>query len=245
MKGFLLLLQFMTRIPTPKMEYEPKKLGKAMKFFPVVGIIIGVILYYSFIVLSQFFDSPEVIAILIILIEIILTGGLHLDGLADTFDGIFSYRSKKRMLEIMKDSRIGSNGALSLIIYFALKGTLLKEVISIDDSPYFLLVMPVIARFNSTLNCGVGKYARPSGMGKHIVEETNILGVIVSLVITASFSYYLIGMTGIYAIVVVSILGIYFAKLMERKIGGITGDTLGAVVEMSTIIVLLVGAING
>ncbi|WP_028856392.1 adenosylcobinamide-GDP ribazoletransferase [Psychrilyobacter atlanticus] len=245
MKGFLLLLQFMTRIPTPKMEYEPKKLGKAMKFFPVVGMIIGAILYYSFIVLNQFFDSPEVIAILIILIDIVLTGGLHLDGLADTFDGIFSYRSKKRMLEIMKDSRIGSNGALSLIIYFALKGTLLKEVISVDESPYFLLVMPVIARFNSTLNCGVGKYARPSGMGKHIVEETNMVGVMISFAITAAFSYYFIGMTGIYALLVVSILGIYFAKLMERKIGGITGDTLGAVVEMSTIIVLLVGAING
>jgi len=245
MKGFLLLLQFMTRIPTPKMEYEQQKLGKAMKFFPIVGIIIGIILYYSFIVLNQFFDSPEVIAILIILIEIVLTGGLHLDGLADTFDGIFSYRSKKRMLEIMKDSRIGSNGALSLIIYFALKGTLLKEVISIDGSPYFLLVMPVIARFNSTLNCGVAKYARPSGMGKSIVEETTLVSVIISLFITIAFSYYFIGMTGIYALMVVSFLGIYFAKLMERKIGGITGDTLGAVVEMSSIIVLLVGAING
>ena len=245
MKGFLLLLQFMTRIPTPKMEYEPKKLGRAMKWFPVIGMLIGVILYYSFIILNQFFDSPEVIAILIILLEIVLTGGLHLDGLADTFDGIFSFRSKKRMLEIMKDSRIGSNGALSLIIYFALKGTLLKEVISVDAAPYFLLVMPVIARFNSVLNCGVAKYARSNGMGKHIVEETNMISVMISFIITGAFSYYFIGLIGIYALLVVSILGIYFAKLMERKIGGITGDTLGAVVEMSTIIVLLVGAING
>jgi len=72
-----------------------------------------------------------------------------------------------------------------------------------------------------------------------------MIGVMISFVITAAFSYYFIGITGIYALIVVSILGVYFAKLMERKIGGITGDTLGAVVEMSTIIVLLVGAING
>ena len=82
-------------------------------------------------------------------------------------------------------------------------------------------------------------------MGKHIVEETNAVSVLISFVITAAFTYYFIGIKGIYALIVVSVLGIYFAKLMERKIGGITGDTLGAVVEMSTILVLLVGAING
>jgi adenosylcobinamide-GDP ribazoletransferase len=216
-----------------------------MKFFPVVGMIIGAILYYTYIFLSQHFNSPEVVLILVILMEIVLTGGLHLDGLADTFDGIFSYRSKKRMLEIMKDSRIGSNGALSLIIYFALKGTLLKETIAIDGAADFLLVMPVIARFISVLNCGVAKYARPSGMGKPLVEETTLVSVAISFVITAAYSYYFIGMTGIYALIIVSILGIYFAKLMERKIGGVTGDTLGAVVEMSSILVLLVGALNG
>ncbi|RUA09863.1 MAG: adenosylcobinamide-GDP ribazoletransferase [Fusobacteria bacterium] len=245
MKGFLLLLQFMTRIPTPKVKYDKEQMGKAMKFFPVVGMIIGGILYYTYLFLNQHFHSPEVIMILLILTEIVLTGGLHLDGLADTFDGIFSYRSKKRMLEIMKDSRIGSNGALSLIIFFALKGTLLKEVISIDGTAYVLLVMPVIARFNSVLNCGVAKYARPTGMGKCVVEETTMSGVILSFIITGAYSYYFIGLTGIYALIVVSLLGFYFAKLMERKIGGVTGDTLGAVVEMSSIVVLLVGALNG
>jgi adenosylcobinamide-GDP ribazoletransferase len=245
MKGFLLLLQFMTRIPTPKMEYDSKKLGKAMKFFPVVGMIIGAILYYAYLFLGNFFQSPEVIIIFIILLEIVLTGGLHLDGLADTFDGIFSYRSKKRMLEIMKDSRIGSNGALSLIIYFALKGTLLNETLALDHAPYFLLVMPVIARFISVLNCGVAKYARPSGMGKDLVGETNLLGVAISFVITAAYSYYFIGIVGIYAILIVGFIGTYFAKLMERKIGGITGDTLGAVLEMSGILVLVVGAVYG
>jgi adenosylcobinamide-GDP ribazoletransferase len=235
----------MTRIPTPKLEYDSKTLGKAMKFFPVVGMIIGAILYYVFLFLNNYFNSPEVIAILILLTEIILTGALHLDGLADTFDGIFSYRSKKRMLEIMKDSRIGTNGVLSLIVYFALKGTLLKEVVLVDQLPYFLLVMPVISRFNSVLNCGVAKYARTNGMGKDLVEETKGLDVLISLIVTVAYTYYFVGISGIYAIILIMILGIYFAKLMERKIGGITGDTLGAVLEMTSILVLVVGALNG
>ncbi len=245
MKGFLLLLQFMTRIPSPKVEYDSKKIGKAMRFFPVVGIIIGVILYYSFVLLNGYFDNPDVVIVLVILIEVILTGALHLDGLSDTFDGIFSYRSKKRMLEIMKDSRVGANGVLSLIVYFALKGVLLKEVLVIDNIPYFLLITPVISRFASVLNCGIGKYARASGMGKSLVEETNSLGVIISLAITIGYSYYFIGISAIYAVLIVALLSGYFAKLMERKIGGITGDTLGAVLEMSSLLVLLVGAING
>jgi len=245
MKGFISLLQFMTRIPTPKVEYDQKELGKAMKFFPVVGMIIGVILYYSYLFLSHRFDNTAVIVILLILLEIVLTGGLHLDGLADTFDGIFSYRSRKRMLEIMKDSRIGSNGALSLIIFFALKAALMDEVLGYDKTPYVLLVMPVISRFVSVLNCGVAKYARSSGMGKGLVEETTINGVIISFIITGAYSYYFIGVLGIITLVIMSILGVYFAKLMEHKIGGITGDTLGAVVELSTVLVLLIGAISG
>jgi adenosylcobinamide-GDP ribazoletransferase len=245
MKGFLLLLQFMTRIPTPKMEYNPKEMGKAMKFFPVIGMIIGGILYSSYLFINQYFDSPTLVVLIVLLIEVVLTGGLHLDGLADTFDGIFSYRSKKRMLEIMKDSRIGSNGVLALILYFLFKITLLAEVISIDQMPYFLLVMPVISRFASVLNCGIAKYARDTGMGKYLVEETTFVGLVISFVITASYSYYFVGIAGIYSLLLVVILAGYFAKLMERKIGGITGDTLGAVLEMSGIVVLFVGAING
>ena len=135
MKGFLLLLSFMTRIPMPKTEYDEEKLGKSMKYFPVVGIIIGFILLFFCIIFNFIFKNINYSAalplmiIVIILTDLITTGGLHLDGLADTFDGIFSYRSKHKMLEIMKDSRLGSNGALALILYFLLKFVLLFSLI--------------------------------------------------------------------------------------------------------------------
>lgn len=127
MKGFLLLLSFMTRIPMPKIEYDEEKLGKSMKYFPVVGIIVGFILLFFCIIFNFILKNISYSAVLplmiivVILTDLITTGALHLDGLADTFDGIFSYRSKHKMLEIMKDSRLGSNGALALILYFFIK----------------------------------------------------------------------------------------------------------------------------
>ncbi|WP_319371079.1 adenosylcobinamide-GDP ribazoletransferase [uncultured Ilyobacter sp.] len=247
MKGLLLLFQFMTRLPIPvKVEYDADEVGKSMKFFPIVGILIGGILWGTYLVLSKYINSPYALASLIVLLEIILTGGLHLDGLADTFDGIFSYRSKHRMLEIMKDSRLGSNGALALIVYFLLKISLIAEV-----GFAIILIMPVIARLNSVLNAAIGPYARATGMGKSIVEHTTAIGVVISTVLTSVYVYFIgwhfgeayLGFRLLAIIPLVMLPGAYFAKLMDRKIGGVTGDTLGAVLEMTEILVIFFAAI--
>ena len=122
MKGFLLLLSFMTRIPMPKIDYDEEKLGKSMKLFPLVGIVIGFILLFFSIVFSYVLSNLSfsaflpIIILVVILTDLISTGALHLDGLADTFDGIFSYRSKHKMLEIMKDSRLGYSLFMSFFI---------------------------------------------------------------------------------------------------------------------------------
>ena len=146
MKGILLLFRFMTRLPIgvdPK--FDSDELGKSMKFFPVIGMIIGLILFGAFWLLYTVVYSPMVMAVLLVTIEVILTGGLHLDGLADTFDGIFSYRSKQKMLDIMKDSRLGTNGGLVLILYFMLKVVLLVEISEFAglNMGILLLIVPV------------------------------------------------------------------------------------------------------
>ncbi len=245
MKGLMLLFQFMTRLPVPgKHEYDADEMGRSFKFFPIVGMVIGVILWGAYLVLSNYISNRYALALLVILLEVVLTGGLHLDGLADTFDGIFSYRSKHRMLEIMRDSRLGANGALALIIGFLLKIFLLVEV-----GFSVLLIMPVIARLNSVVNAGVAKYARPTGMGKALVANTNAAGVAVATLLTAGFTLGVAPalegniMGWLLTIPVAMILGAYFAKLMERKIGGITGDTMGAVVELTEVVVLFTAAI--
>ena len=190
MKGLILLFRFMTRLP---IGFDPKfdsdELGKGMRFFPVVGMVIGLVLFAAFWLLGYVIYSPMVMAVLLVIIEVILTGGLHLDGLADTFDGIFSYRSKQKMLDIMKDSRLGTNGGLVLILYFFLKVALLVEASNSSPviMPIMLLLSPVIARLNSVVNCGSAPYARATGMGKTFVDHTDGLAVLIATVITAIF----------------------------------------------------------
>ena len=264
MKGFLLLLSFMTRIPMPKIEYDEEKLGKSMKYFPVVGIIVGFILLFFCIIFNFILKNISYSAVLplmiivVILTDLITTGALHLDGLADTFDGIFSYRSKHKMLEIMKDSRLGSNGALALILYFLLKFILLFSLIieSREGAVYAIMTYPVVARFCSVVSCASSPYARGSGMGKTFVDNTKACGLIVAAIITILYTTGMVFMPFIlftnYSLpmqfiiktisiimVIVLLLGIFayaFSKLIERKIGGITGDTLGALLEISSLV---------
>lgn len=247
MNGIALLFKFMTRLPV---GFEPKfdsdNLGKSMKFFPIVGMVMGIILFGFFWGLSHIIYSPMVMAVILVIIEVVLTGGLHLDGLADTFDGIFSYRSKQKMLEIMKDSRLGTNGGLVLILYFILKVALLYELNLIIGIPagVVLLLTPAFARLNSVVNCASAPYARATGMGKTFVDNTNGTGVIIATILTLIYGALVCNLFLIpYAILVIvpilMVLGYIFAKLMTRKIGGITGDTLGAVVELSEILVIL------
>ena len=264
MKGFLLLLSFMTRIPMPKIEYDEEKLGKSMKYFPVVGIIVGLILLFFCIVFTFIFKNLTYSAVLplmiivVILTDLITTGALHLDGLADTFDGIFSYRSKHKMLEIMKDSRLGSNGALALILYFLLKFVLLFSLTieSREAAIYVIMTYPVVARFCSVVSCASSPYARGSGMGKTFVDNTKTCGLIVATVITLlytvgmvfipfifftnySLSIQFIIQTILVILVIVALLALFayaFSKLIERKIGGNTGDILGALLEISSLV---------
>ena len=264
MKGFLLLLSFMTRIPVPKTEYDEEKLGKSMKYFPVVGIIVGFILLFFCIIFNFIFKNLNystalpLMILVVILTDLITTGALHLDGLADTFDGIFSYRSKHKMLEIMKDSRLGSNGALALILYFLLKFVLFYSLIieSRELTLYAIMTYPVVSRFCSVVSCASSPYARGSGMGKTFVDNTKTCGLIVATIITL---LYTIGMlfipfilftnyslpiqfmiqTILVIVIIVTLLALFayaFSKLIERKIGGITGDTLGALLEISSLV---------
>ena len=266
MKGFLLLLSFMTRIPMPKIDYDEEKLGKSMKLFPLVGVVIGFILLFFSIVFSYVLSNLTfsaflpIIILVVILTDLISTGALHLDGLADTFDGIFSYRSKHKMLEIMKDSRLGSNGALALILYFLIKFVLLYSLLMEDqgETVFAVLTYPVVARLCSVISCASAPYARGSGMGKTFVDNTKTSGVVIATLITVVYSgavlFYMMGSQFNYFLpldlfmksfgvnlLIITILGLFafsFSKLIERKIGGITGDTLGALLEISSLIYL-------
>ena len=243
---FIILIQFMTRIPIPlKISYSEKKLGKSIKFFPLVGLIIGLILYFAnfliIVYLKNIFYNKTIIAIFLIILEILIVGIIHIDGLADTFDGLFSYTKKEKMLEIMKDSRIGTNGAVVLILYFITKTVLISEIIT--TNPKYLIIFPIIARLSTPVNAGLSNYARKSGMSNAIISENGIFEAIFSLALSIILVFYIIDIKGIITIFIAFIFIIIFMLNVRKKIDGITGDTMGACLELTSILVLFLGIV--
>ncbi len=192
-KQFLILIQFMTRIPVfVNVEYDEEKLGKSIKYFPLVGAVIGIFLFGINFLAGKVTGNRQIIAVIIVVAEIFITGILHIDGLADTFDGLFSYAKKERMLEIMKDSRIGTNGAVVLILYFITKIILLSEV-----KPEYILLYPIISRLSTSMNAGLGEYARKDGMSNGIIEKNGPKEAVISVVITAVLSFLILKIKGL------------------------------------------------
>ena len=243
---FIILIQFMTRLPIPlKVNYSEKKLGKSIKFFPLVGLIIGLILYFiNFLIaayLKNIFYSKTIIAIFLIIVEILIVGIIHIDGLADTFDGLFSYAKKEKMLKIMKDSRIGTNGTVILILYFITKTALISEIITIN--PKYLIIFPIIARLSTSTNAGLSDYARKSGMSNAIISENGTFEVIFAFVLTNILVFFIIGSKGTIIVFIAFLFIIFFMINVRKKIGGITGDTMGASLELISILVLFLSTL--
>ncbi|MGL4896841.1 MAG: adenosylcobinamide-GDP ribazoletransferase, partial [Cetobacterium sp.] len=227
--------------------FDSKALGKGMKWFPIVGLVIGIINLAVAMVLETFIPSPILMAIILVTLDVIVTGGLHLDGLADTFDGIFSYRSKQKMLEIMKDSRVGTNGVLVLILYFIFKVAFLVETSELFgiNQGVIMLIVPILARINSVVNCAFEPYARATGMGKTFVDNTDKMGLLISYVTVTAIlygiaQYFMLPFISLFIVLnILIVCGFLFGKLMTKKIGGITGDTLGALLELSSVLSLV------
>ena len=236
-KGFFLQIKFLTRIPFFNIEFDEDKFARGIIFAPVVGLIIGGFLVLAYLGVS-IFENRIITAITLVFFEVVLTGGLHLDGLADTCDGVFSGRSTEMMLEIMKDSRIGTNGTLAIILCLSFKTALLS---SIEGSSMIacLLVMPVLSRYNIIVSSAISKYAREiKGMGEAIVKKTGlremIIGILITLIICIPASR-----SAVIPLIITSLaFAFIFTGYVKSKLGGITGDIMGAVIEISEVAVL-------
>jgi adenosylcobinamide-GDP ribazoletransferase len=172
MKNFLIGLQFLTRIHAVKqVDWQPGSFGQSVKYFPLVGAVLGAILSVvsysldSYLPLVSSYLPLNVSAVFLVMLDIFLTGGLHCDGLMDTADGLFSGRQQERMLEIMKDSRVGSNGVIAFCCLFFLKWSLLIDI-STTVWPVVLFIAPILGRFAMVIGITAYPYARPEGIGK-------------------------------------------------------------------------------
>lgn len=243
LKRFLLMIQFLTAIPLPlRLEVENKDFGRGLVFAPVVGLIIGGILAGTFYLLGLIF--PVYIAVIFIMIEyILLTGGLHLDGLGDTFDGLFSNRPKERMLEIMRDSRVGTNAVLAIVSVFMMNAALLCGI-GTENLFKILLLMPVAGRVGSLVGAGASNYARSGeGLGKSFIDFCGVKEILLGLVFYSAIFHMVDNLRGLVICTFPIVSSFLLVKFFSRKIGGATGDILGAVCELNQTVFLIVAYI--
>lgn len=222
------------------MNCDEKDYGKGLVFAPAVGLIIGVLLYVLCSVLKLFLPI-KVATAFVIVGYIVLTGGLHLDGLGDTFDGLFSNRPKERILEIMRDSRVGTNAVLALISVILLNYTMLSEL---ELMPKVLILFPVAGRIGSLIGAGTSVYARKNeGLGKSFIDYCGGKEMFIGAVI----SFVIFGMVwrlkGLIMAFILIITAWVITKIFTRKLGGATGDILGAVCELNQTSFLLLNYI--
>ncbi|AEY65932.1 adenosylcobinamide-GDP ribazoletransferase [Clostridium sp. BNL1100] len=240
LKRFLLLLQFMTTIPIPvNQDVGDEDFGKGLALAPLIGLLIGGVVACAGYVLNMFF-APAISAVLVVITYILLTGGIHLDGLGDTFDGIFSNRPKEKILEIMRDSRVGTYAVLVTVCILGLNAVLIYFMISAHM--YFTLVlMPVAGRIGSVVGAAVSEYARSEpGLGKSFIDYCGLKELIIALIISIITFFSFRGFTGVFLCIFMFLSAVLLVKFLGRKIGGATGDVLGAVCELNQTIFLII-----
>ena len=249
---FISILQFLTRISIKKdIGYDPH-MERGIVYFPVVGAIIGLILFVGFRVFNWIFsgiDNIYLLATLILILELIITGGLHMDGFGDTFDGFFSYRSKDRILEIMRDPRLGTNGLLAIVALVVLKIVAMATLIYYNMAVY-LIFMPIVGRLAGVFLTYKTRPARENGMGNMFIGKCSTSALVLASLFTALSAIaieYLIGFNTyifiylylIGSMVLIFVLSRLLINLSYRRIDGITGDLLGCVIEISEVVFLI------
>lgn len=167
--------------------------------------------------------------------------GFHLDGLADTCDGVFSARSRERMLEIMRDSRLGTHGGLALIFVLLAKVLVISEL-SLRGTPVLaaLAAACAVGRGTAVLLMYRHRYAREEGLGNVFIGHVTGTQTCFTLGLAAILAAVLLpGMQGVAALVVTMVSVFLLGQLLKRTLGGQTGDTLGAAIELGELIFLL------
>jgi adenosylcobinamide-GDP ribazoletransferase len=236
-KDFFTGLQFLTRIRIVReTEWSAERFGRSVKFFPVVGLIIGLILY-GFDKIAAGYLPHHIVIACILLLMILLTGGLTCDGFMDTMDGVFSGRSRDRMLEIMKDSRVGANGVMAFVLLVLLKWSLLLDMPG-PLLPLALLATPVLGKFSMVLAITLFPYARPDGIGKAFACYAGKYALWFAVLCTGSILFF-IGKQAILCWPVATLSSLWLCRYLAKVLGGLTGDTYGAINELCEIVVLL------
>lgn len=234
-RAFVGATGFMTRLPVPNVVLAEADVARGAGFFAWVGGMIALLLWLAQTVLTPLGSSA--CAMCVVTLWAWLTGALHLDGLADTVDGLSGGRGdRERTLAIMRDSRIGAHGAVALVLTLGLKWVALEPLFR--TRTLLWLAAPVVARFACTLLLASFAYAREQGLGSAFAKRVGVREVLLGALATAPLGYAF----GVH-VVLPSVVGCAcaygLAFKVRARLGGLTGDAYGAAVEVCEVAMLL------
>ena len=246
--------QFLSRVPVPgELDYTPELFRKSTRFYPLVGLVIGLIAWL--VGIGAAYVLPSMPAAVIVLITwVVLTGGLHLDGWMDTADGLLSYRSREAMLEIMKDSRVGAMGVIACVLLLLLKLSLIEAIIDLQLYSGLLLLPFIWSRWFMTHAMTAWPPARgKEGLGasfKGLTGRDRMLTLLLAAGLSLAtvclspltgwgISSWLPALAGLLLLPLISVIvGRMSANRISKRLGGLTGDTYGALNELLEAVLL-------
>jgi len=246
-REFVAAIRFLSVLPVPgsaqlfDTEETAPHLIIGCEYFPLVGLLMAALLCLLVLLFSRLLP-PLALSALLVVALVILTGGLHLDGLMDTCDGLFGGRTRERKLEIMRDSRVGSFGVLGALCILLLKFALLASI-PIQSLPLALLLTLPTARWSMALALHVFPPARPTGLGAayhHAITTRRMLITgLIALVIALLTGHF----TGLITWITGTLVALLIGLSITKNIGGLTGDSCGAIdelVEVATLLILVI-----
>ena len=240
LNDFLLFFQFFTRIPINKnLICEKENFRRGSIFFPVVGLFIGIVQWLVYYMLIKVLPV-NITAVFVVILPIVITGGLHVDGLGDTCDGFFSFKGgKDKIIEVMKDSRVGTYASIAIVFDMLARYVAVFTIIEMK-LPLILIATPIIARFTVVFLSFIGKNAKEKGSGNIFIGNIDMKRLVITAFMTIVLGTLIIGFDKS-AILIASalLLTFFFNKFCESKITGLTGDSLGANNELVEILTMI------
>jgi adenosylcobinamide-GDP ribazoletransferase len=238
MLPFWIALQFLSSLPIrlPGMP-TPEELGRSLLFYPLVGLLFGTILWgLNWLLLG----TPLLLhAALLLSVWVALSGALHLDGLADSADAwLGGYGDRERTLTIMKDPRSGPIAVVTLVLVLLLKFAAFLALIEQQHS-VVLIIVPLISRSALLGLFLTTPYVRPGGLGQALADHLPRLAGQQVLAISAVACVLMAGLSGVWALVLAAVVFVWLRQVMVRRLGGTTGDTAGALLELQEVAVLV------
>jgi len=241
-RRFFIAVQFLTRLPVPRsLNSSETDIGKAAAFFPLVGVIVGGGSALVFVGLQRVLPQPASVFFAIVFVAFI-TNGFHEDGLADTFDGFGGGWTKDRVLEIMRDSRIGTYGTLALIFVIFGKFTFLSSLPA-GQIWRWLIVAHTASRWTILPLCAWLPYARAEGQGKLVAKQVGILEIITGTVTLLLVLILLPWQAAVVALLATGLVTVLSGLYFRARIQGITGDCLGATNQLTEVVLYLTAVI--